>query len=370
MPKQQDPIKWIIWTIIFLGLIWSLFFVKNGPQFVVDGIRLGSILMLGAIGLSLTYKILNFANFAHGDILIFGAYISFWTNWEIFNWMSASFPDMDGDTLRWIAISLAIILGIIGAIAISIFIDRILYRRMRRSAAVVLVIASFGVALFVRNLVQAIWGVGNRNFAMRIKPPNFYALGDLNGDGSWQFFIGSRNELRDIVGSFDFSSFLAIRFTTIQLVTVIVAFILVILLHLFLKFTKTGKAMRAMSDNSDLAQVSGINTERMISWTWAIGAGLSAIAGVFMGINFGIITPNTGAQVLLPLFAAVILGGIGSPYGAMLGALLIGIAQTVLVAPVIPQISSQYKPGIAFLLMILMLLIRPQGLLGKAQRKG
>jgi branched-chain amino acid transport system permease protein/neutral amino acid transport system permease protein len=196
------------------------------------------------------------------------------------------------------------------------------------------------MALFLRNLVQAIWGVGNRSYAMRIRPPHFVDLGLFE-----------------------------IRITTIQVVTVIVAVVLVTLLHFFLKYTKTGKAMRAMADNMDLARVTGINTERMIRWTWAIGAGLAAISGVFMGINFGIITPNTGALVLLPLFAAVILGGIGSPYGAMLGALVIGIAQNVLVAPV-TSVNSQYKPGIAFVLMIIMLLVRPQGLLGEEERQG
>jgi len=129
------------------------------------------------------------------------------------------------------------------------------------------------------------------------------------------------------------------------------------------------QAMRAMSDNVDLARVSGINTAVTVRWTWAIGAGLAAVAGVFAGFNFGAISPNLGFFLLLPLFASVILGGIGSPYGAMLGALVIGIAQTILIAPV-TNIATAYKPGVAFLLMILMLIIRPQGLLGRAERKG
>ena len=342
--QQSDPVKWIIWGLIVVGLIWSLFFVKNGPQFVANGVRLGSILMLGAIGLSLTYKILNFANFAHGDILIFGAYGAFSLDWLFVDVLPRLIPTLgEADhaaLLRWIALGLATVGGAAFAVVLSLLIDKVLYRRMRRSAAVVLVIASFGMALFVRNLVQAVWGVGNRSFAMRIRPPMLLDVG-----------IGT------------------IKLTTIHLVTIAVSLTLVVLMHLFLKYTKTGKAMRAMSDNSDLARVSGINTEHMIRWTWAIGSALSAVAGVFIGINFGIITPNTGNLVLLPLFSAVILGGIGSPYGAMLGALVIGIAQTVLVAPV-TSISSQYKPGVAFLLMIIMLLVRPQGLLGEEERRG
>lgn len=340
--RQRDPVKIVIWSVLALMLLWSLFFTKNGPQAIVSGIRFGSILMLGAIGLTLTYKILNFANFSHGDILIFGAYVALSVDW----WLVAALPNWipalaaQAELVRWLALALAMIAGGIAAILMAILVDKILYRRMRRSGALVLVIASFGMALFLRNLVQAIWGVGNRSYAMRIRAPHILDLGLFE-----------------------------IRITTIQIVTVIVAVVLVTLLHFFLKYTKTGKAMRAMADNMDLARVTGINTERMIRWTWAIGAGLAAISGVFMGINFGIITPNTGALVLLSLFAAVILGGIGSPYGAMLGALVIGIAQNVLVAPV-TSVNSQYKPGIAFILMIIMLLVRPQGLLGEEERQG
>ncbi|MFQ5796293.1 MAG: branched-chain amino acid ABC transporter permease [Candidatus Bipolaricaulia bacterium] len=344
--EQRDLIKWAIWGVLVSLLIWGLFFnpAGNGPQFILDGIRFGSILMLGAIGLSLTYKILNFANFSHGDILLFGAYVAFSIDWFLVgrlpNWFPALADPAHGELLRWLAISLAIVIGVIATIIMANLIDYVIYRRMRRSAAVVLVIASFGMALFLRSFVQAIWGVGNRAYAMRVRLPMFFDLGPYR-----------------------------LRITTLQIVTIVVAFVLVTLLHLFLRYTRTGKAMRAMSDNMDLARVTGINTDRMIRWTWGIGAGLAAIAGVFMGLNFGVITPNTGAQVLLPLFAAVILGGIGSPYGAMLGAMVIGIAQTVLVFPV-TGIPVSYKPGIAFLLMIIMLLVRPNGLLGEVGRRG
>jgi branched-chain amino acid transport system permease protein/neutral amino acid transport system permease protein len=339
---RQDPVKWILWAIIAVGVVWGLFFVNDGPQFVLNGVRLGAILMLGAIGLSLTFKILNFANFSHGDLLIFGAYVAMSADFFLVDWLPRIFPALgdNGELLRWIAIGIAIVIGAVGGVLLAVLIDRVLYSRMRRSAAVVLVIASFGMALFIRALIQAIWGVSNQRYAMRIRPPVTFDVG-----------IGE------------------VKITTIQLVTVIVAFALVILLHLFLKYTRIGKAMRAMSDNADLAKASGVNTEAMVRWTWALGAGLASIGGVFMGLNFGIINPNTGLQVLLPLFAAVILGGIGSPYGAMLGALVIGFAQNILVAPV-TSINSSYKPGIAFLIMILMLLVRPQGLLGEPERKG
>jgi len=339
---RRDPVKWSLWGILGVGLIWGLFFVNNGPQFVLSGLRFGSILMLGGIGLSLTFKILNFANFSHGDLLIFGAYIALSADFFFVGWLPQVFPALaeNGELLRWIAIGLAIVVGAAGGVLMALLIDRVIYRRMRGSAAVVLIIASFGMALFLRALVQAVWGVSNQRYAMMIRPPMIWDLG-----------------------------FAEVRVTTIQLVTMAVAFALVILLHLFLKYTRVGKAMRAMADNADLAKASGINTEAMVRWTWAIGAGMASVGGVFMGLNFGIINPNTGLQVLLPLFAAVILGGLGNPYGAMLGALVVGFAQNILVAPV-TAINSSYKPGIAFLIMILMLIVRPQGLLGEPERKG
>ncbi|OGF53212.1 MAG: hypothetical protein A2Z21_03375 [Candidatus Fraserbacteria bacterium RBG_16_55_9] len=327
-----------------VGLVWGLFFVPNGPQYLINGIRFGSILMLGAIGLSLTYKILNFANFSHGDILIFGAYVAISTDWLLFRLLSRWFPALATqaeDVVRWLAVALALIVGVLAGIAMAYLIDRVLYRRMRRSAAVVLIIASFGMALFLRSLVQALWGTGLQRYAILVRPGTVFDFG-----------------------------FFRIRLSFLEMVTIVAALALIIGLHLFLKYTRTGKAMRAMSDNMDLARVSGINTERMIAWTWAIGAGLAVVAGVFMGLNFGGLKPDTGALVLLSLFAAVILGGIGSPYGAMLGGLVIGLAENILVAPAIPSIPTAYQPAIAFILMILMLLVRPQGLLGEAERRG
>ncbi len=393
MKKQRDPVKIVLWTIIALTMIWGLFFVKagifSGPLIVLNGIRFGAILMLGAIGLTLTYKILNFANFAHGDLMMFGAFVAFSFDWILVDILPQLMPALgdptQADTLRWIAIVIAMIIGVALTIGLALLVDRVLYRRMRRSVAVVLVIASFGMSLFIRALIQAFWGTSNRAYAMLIRPPMEFFK-------DTPFFI---------------------KITPVQIVTIISAIALIVLVHLFLKYTKTGKAMRAMSDNMDLARVTGINTERMIQWTWALGAGLAAISGVFFGLNLGTITPNSGQLILLSLFAAVILGGVGSPYGAMVGGLVIGIAQNILLAPVklidisafrftIPltditlfdlsnltihwaigawtiidinpetflRLNSQYKPAVAFLLMILMLLIRPQGLLGKAERKG
>lgn len=335
--READRVKWALWTVILGTIAWALFFVNDGPQYVVNGMRYGSILMLGAIGLSLTYKILNFANFSHGEFIVIGAFVTYAVHGPLLSALPQWFPD---EYMRYLAVGIGMLVAVVVASLVAILVDRVLYRRMRKSAAVVLIIASFGMSLFLRSIVQAIWGTGNKAYAVLIQP------GML----------------------FDFGIF-RIRMSTLEMVTVALALLLIVLLHLFLKHTRTGKAMRAMADNADLARISGVNTERLIAWVWGIGAGLAAVSGVFMGLNFGAFNPNTGGFVLLSLFAAVILGGIGSPYGAMLGGLIIGIAQNILVAPA-TSISSQYQPAVAFALMILMLLIRPQGLLGESERRG
>lgn len=308
--------------VVVLGILWVLFFVRNGAQYVVNGMRYGSILMLGAIGLTLTYRIMNFANFAHGDLITWGAYIT-WT-----------FKVMLG-----LPLFVSALLAVVITPWISIAIDRLVYRRLRKSAAAISIMASFGIALILRSLVQAIWGVRIKNYGLFVRPGQLYEFGVIK-----------------------------FRLSEMELLTMIVALLLVVLLHLFLKYTRMGKAMRATSDNIDLARTTGINTERVITWTWGIGTGLAVVAGVFLGIDSAL-THLMGLFLLIQLFAATVLGGIGSPYGAMLGGLIVGLAQNIMVVPV-TAIASQYKPAIAFVMMVIMLLIRPQGLLGRPERRG
>ena len=322
--RQIDYVKWGSLIIVAVGIIYVLLTEPRGANYVVNGIRYGSILMLGAIGLTLTYRIMNFANFAHGDLITFGAYLTFTYT-----------------VVLGIPFILAGILAILTTPLLSIATDRLVYRKLRsrKSAPVVAIMASFGIALIFRNVIQGIWGTNVNNFGLMRVRPTTYDLG-----------------------------FLQFQLNDYGLITIIAAFSLALALHIFLKYTKMGKAMRATSDNIDLAKTTGINTERIIAWTWAIGTGLAVVAGIFLGINSGV-TNDIGAALLIQLFAAAILGGVGSPYGAMMGGLIVGIAQNLLVAPV-TGISSGYQPAVAFMLMVLMLLIRPQGLLGSPQRKG
>lgn len=278
-------------------------------QLLLYGIVLGGILTLGAIGVSLLFGILRFAHFAHGDLMTLGAYVAL-----------ALVAGL-GMAL-WLALPLAIVAGAL----IAVVIDRVIYRRLRRTTPVILLIASVGVALILRALIQLLWGTDTQVYAPGIQLPlHFWGL----------------------------------RIKPDQLYILLGATGLVVLLHLFLRYTKLGKAMRAMADDPDLARVTGIDTERVVLWTWAIGAGLAVAAGVFLGLDTRL-QPTMGWHLLLPVFAAAILGGIGKPYGAIAGGMTVGITtelSTLLLSP-------EYKAAVAFALMVGMLLWRPQGLFG------
>jgi len=276
-------------------------------QLLIYGIVLGSIIALGAIGVSLIFGILRFAHFAHGDLMTLGAYFA-----------------LVGVAGMNLPMFFAFLLAIAATAAVSIGIDRVLYRRLRRSHPIILLISSVGVALMLRSLVQMIWGPDNKIYQAGVQMP--WIVGGLRFKPDWVMIVGG-------------------------------AAALMILLHLFLQRTRLGKAMRAMSDNADLARVSGIDTEKVVIWTWLIAGVLAAAAGIFLGMDTRL-HPIMGWKLLLPVFAAAIFGGIGKPYGAIVGALIIGIAQEMSTL----VISPAYKPAVAFALMVLMLIWRPTGL--------
>ena len=229
----------------------------------------------------------------------------------------------------------ALLLGLVGAGAgtamAALLMDRLFYRplRGRRAGLVVLAIASLGVAILLRSLVYIAWG----------PQPRFYSEGvPLFWSGPWGVQV--RPDHLFIFGT---------------------AMTLVVLLYLFLERTKVGKALRAMADNPDLARVSGVNTELMVFWTWVVVAALAAVGGVLLGVQSHL-RPEMGAFNLLPLFAATILGGIGSPYGALLGAFIIGVGQQLFAGLVPDFISPAYKSGASFLILFVLLLVRPTGL--------
>jgi neutral amino acid transport system permease protein len=278
------------------------------PQLLINGIAIGSILALAAIGLTLTYGILKLSNFAHGDFMTLGAYLTWLVN--------------DSGLNIW----LSMLIAAAGTIIAMLIAEYLLWKPMRdrRASDTTLIIISIGLALFLRNGILLIYGGSNQQY------------------------------LLPVVRALEFGD---LRIAYYRLVVVGLAIAAIVALHLILKNTKIGKAMRAVSDNIDLARVSGINVERIVLWTWVITGTLTAFAGAMYGL-IAVVRPNMGWFLILPMFAAVILGGIGNVYGAIAGAFIIGIAQELSV----PLLGSEYKLGVALAIMIVILLVRPQGL--------
>jgi branched-subunit amino acid ABC-type transport system permease component len=281
------------------------------------GLVTASILALASMGLTLQFGVTNFVNFAYGDFLTLGAY---------FSWVANTQLHLD--------IWLSMLVGSLGMGAVATVLNQFVIGPFaRRSSNLFYVlIVTFGLSLIMLNLIQAVWG------------PNYQ-----------QYAVGSGRPLP--AGPF--------LLTADQLVIIGIGVAVMAAVHLLLTRTKLGKAMRAMSDDPSLAMVSGINTRLITAVTWFLSGALAGLAGTVLGLNISSITPATGETFLFVIFAAVILGGIGKPYGAMLGALIIGLA-TEMSALVI---NASYKLDVAFVLLIGALLLRPQGLLavkGKA----
>jgi len=294
----------------------------------VYGVVLGSVIALGAMGLTLLYGVLRFAHFAHGDLMTLGAYVVLLLNVEVLP--ALGIPEFKLGPLSFggrLLGSLVVSMGVTALVALLI--DRLLYNplRARRSSPVILAMASLGMAFILRSLIYIIWGPQFLFYSQALRP-------------TWELPL-------------------EVRLKPDQVFILAMALLLVLLLYLFLQRTKLGKAMRATADNPQLAWVCGIDTARVTAWTWGLGAALAAAAGVLYGIDAQL-RPDMGWSFLLPLFAAVILGGIGSPLGAMIGGIILGVVQQVSTVFLLPT----YKPAVAFIVLILLLFARPRGLFG------
>jgi branched-chain amino acid transport system permease protein/neutral amino acid transport system permease protein len=297
-------------------------------ELIVYGLVLGSIIALGAIGLTLLYGILRFAHFAHGDLMTLGAYVVLLLNVQLLPALGIPERRLGPLSFGWRMLgSLVVSMGVTAAVALLI--DRLLYAplRARKSSPVILAVASLGMAFILRSVIYIIWGPQFLFYAQELRP-------------AWELPL-------------------EVRLKPDQLYILGMALLLVFLLYVFLQRTKLGKAMRATADNPQLAWVCGIDTGRVTAWTWVLGAALAAAAGVLYGLDAQL-RPDMGWSFLLPLFAAVILGGIGSPLGALVGGLILGVVQQVSTAFLLPT----YKPAVAFLLLIILLFVRPRGLFG------
>ena len=302
-------------------------------ELIVYGIVLGSIISLGAIGLTLVYRILRFANFAHGDLMSAGAYIALFMVTGVLSWIGIPDNTFGPLSFGW-RMLVAFPVSMLAVAALAIILDRVLYRKLRikGSGPVILAMSALGASFILRMIILILWGADYL----------FYRPGIL------------RPALELPLG---------IKIRPDQILILLVVLFLIILLHLFLQKTKMGKAMRATADNMELARVSGIDTERIIIWTWAIGGSLAAAGGILYGIDVQL-HPGMGWNFLIPLFAATILGSIGNMYGALIGGLTIGVVQQVSTAFLKPT----YKPAVAFIIMIIILLIRPKGIFGGSNR--
>lgn len=302
--------------------------LENLPATVGYGIVLGSILTLGAVGLTLIYGIVRFANFAHGDLMTLGAYVTMLFTAQIFPALGITDNRFGSLSFGWIFL-LSFIPAILITGGVAVVFDRLVYKRLKdnRVGAVMLAISSLAAAFVIRSLIEILWGTDFHFYTQGLRPMMVLPLG--------------------------------VKLRPDQIFIIATALVLVFVLYIFLQRTKMGKALRAMADNPDLARVSGIPTERMTSLTWMIGGGMTATSGILLGLDSQL-RPEMGWVLLLPLFASVILGGIGNPFGALVGAMTLGITQQVSTL----FLSPAYKPAVAFFLLILILLVRPEGIFG------
>ena len=286
----------------------------NFLSYLINGISLGSVYAIIALGYTMVYGIAKMLNFAHGDVIMIGCYVVFLA--------------MNGQ--GWPPL-VAVVLSVIVCTVLGIVIEKIAYKPLRRATPLAVLITAIGVSYFLQNAALLLFGADTRSFTNVVTLPSLKLAG----------------------GS------LTISGTTI--VTVLACVIIMAGLMIFIKKTKAGQAMLAVSEDKDAAQLMGVNVNATISLTFAIGSGLAAIAGVLFCSAYPTLTPYTGAMPGIKAFVAAVFGGIGSIPGAMVGGILLGVIEIFSKA----YISSQVADAIVFAVLIIVLLVKPSGLFGK-----
>ncbi|MCD7108061.1 branched-chain amino acid ABC transporter permease [Rhizobium sp. DKSPLA3] len=300
------------------------------PQFLMDGLIAGAMIGLGAIGVTLTYSILRFANFGHGELLSWGAYLALAVSGGL-GFVSASLTRPIGPFSFGWSLPLAAVVAILLTGLLALAVDAVLFGRLRArgSAVIILVMASFGASLALRSLLE---------FLFTSKPAYFTkAL-----------------QIAMPVGA-------GLRATPDQLLSLGVGLLAVLAVHLLMTRTDIGRSMRAVSENPALAGIAGVDVRRVIRVVWMLGAGLACLAGIMTGLLVQI-RPYLGHDLLLPLFAAAILGGIGSVPGAMLAGLIVGLSE----AAAVQLVGAEWRAAVSFVILVAVLLIRPRGLFGRS----
>ena len=297
-------------------------------QFLIDGLVNGSIIALGAVGLSITYNVLRFANFAQGEVLAVGAYVSL----ALVSLMGVGIGRLGPISLGWPLLG-SMVFSMLVTCLLVLGVDWVLFRilRQKQASRITFIIAAFGVSMMVRNVITLIAG-GDQLF--------------------YSFYIPKAIKIME-----------GVKILPDDLLILFITLISVISLHVFLNRSTMGKKMRAVAENPALAMVSGINIERVFKWSWILGASLAAVAGT-LHAHITQLDPEMGFELILPMFAALIVGGVTNVYGAVLGGLLIGLSESFAVAGG----GAAYRGAISFMILILVLVFRPQGILGEKER--
>ncbi|HIX72935.1 MAG TPA: branched-chain amino acid ABC transporter permease [Candidatus Anaerobutyricum stercoripullorum] len=283
-------------------------------SYLLNGISLGSVYAIIALGYTMVYGIAKMLNFAHGDVIMIGCYI-------VFTMM----------TTMGLNPIVSIVAAIIGCTVLGVVIEKIAYKPLRKASPLAVLITAIGVSYFLQNLALIIFGADTKSFTS----------------------VVSMEPLRLAGGKLVISG--------VTIVTVIVCIVIVAALMTFIKKTKAGQAMLAVSEDKDAAQLMGVNVNKTISLTFAIGSGLAAIAGVLLCSAYPTLSPYTGSMPGIKAFTAAVFGGIGSVPGAFIGGILLGVIEILGRA----YVSSQLSDAIVFAVLILVLLIKPTGILGK-----
>lgn len=283
-------------------------------SYLITGLGLGSVYAIIALGYTMVYGIAKMLNFAHGDVIMVGAYAAFFAVGRF---------NMPAIAAVFISVFICTVLGVL--------IERLAYKPLREASSLSVLITAIGVSYFLQNGAQILWGTDTKIF------PTLMDFGNIN------LFDGK------------------LQISLLTLITIIVCIVIMIVLTMFINKTKIGKAMRACSEDKATAQLMGISVNTTISITFAIGSGLAAIASILLCSTYPAVNPTLGSMPGIKAFTAAVFGGIGSIPGAFIGGLLLGILETLAKA----YISSQMSDAIVFLVLIIVLLIRPTGLLGK-----
>ncbi|MBF0480755.1 MAG: branched-chain amino acid ABC transporter permease [Desulfovibrionaceae bacterium] len=285
-------------------------------QQLVNGLTLGLLYALIAVGYTMVYGVIGLINFAHGEVFMLGAFLCV-------SALGIGLP-----------LALACALSVGACAAIGIAIDAVAYRPLRAAPRLAALITAIGMSIFLQNLALVIWGSRPRPFVREALPAFF-------GQTAFELY--------------------AVRVNGLQVVICLVSLALMAGLHLFIRRTRAGAAMRALAQNRVCARLMGVSVNRVISLTFALGSGLGAAAGVLTAIQYNSLTPTMGYNAGVKAFAAAVLGGVGSVPGAMLGGVILGVAETLGAG----YVSSTYRDGVAYAVLIAVIVLRPAGLLGQ-----